>query len=110
MTTTKQSFAGRWRIVETEVWDREALDIVVAAHLTLAHDGLGELHLLTIGADVDYRPSRREGKPAVEFSWEGMEENDRVSGRGWAILDGGELRGHIFIHRGADSAFLARLE
>ena len=78
--------------------------------MTLAHDGLGELQLLTIEADVDYRPSRREGKPAVEFSWEGMEENDQVSGRGWAILEDGALRGRIFIHRGDDSAFLARLE
>jgi hypothetical protein len=108
--TTKRSLAGRWRIVEAEAWDREALETVGAAHLTLGRDGLGELQLLTIQADVDYRPSRREDQSAVEFSWEGVEENDRVSGRGWARLDRGELRGHLFIHRGDDSAFLARRE
>jgi hypothetical protein len=26
--------AGRWRIVETELWDREALDLVVPAYIS----------------------------------------------------------------------------
>lgn len=52
----------------------------------------------------------REGSPVAEFSWEGEDDNDRGSGRGWAVLDGGLLRGKIFIHLGEDSAFKARRE
>ena len=36
----------------------------------------------------DGRSVERDGRPAVEFSFEGSDEGDRVSGRGWAIPDG----------------------
>jgi len=29
-----KAFAGRWRIVETDVWDEDFLDLVEQAHLT----------------------------------------------------------------------------
>lgn len=44
----------------------------------------------------------------MEWSWVGVDENDEVSGRGWAIVNGDKLDGRIFIHRGDHSAFLAR--
>ena len=49
----------------------------------------------------------RDGKPAIEFSWDGNDEMYPVQGRGWAVLDGDEIEGRIFIHRGDDSAFRA---
>ena len=51
-----------------------------------------------------------DGKDAVEFSWEGEEEFDRCSGRGWAYLESNELRGMLYIHRGDESAFVAKRE
>lgn len=30
---------GRWRIVETELWDREALDLVVPAYIRFDRTG-----------------------------------------------------------------------
>ncbi len=29
-----KAFAGRWRIVEMDVWDKDFLDLVETAHLT----------------------------------------------------------------------------
>ncbi len=50
------------------------------------------------------------GNPAVEFSWEGGDGADGtpLSGRGWAVLDEGELNGMIFMHLGDDSGFVAK--
>jgi hypothetical protein len=52
--------------------------------------------------------TERNGKPAVEFSWEGMDEMDPCTGRGWAVLEGEELHGMIFFHQGDESSFVAK--
>jgi len=44
----------------------------------------------------------------VEFSWEGNDQCDPASGRGWAVLEkDGSLCGRIFFHLGRDSGFTA---
>lgn len=45
--------------------------------------------------------------PAIEFSFEGNDEGDRTSGRGWAELTSDTLRGHVYFHDGDDSSFRA---
>jgi hypothetical protein len=48
------------------------------------------------------------GKPAVEWTWDGNDEMDEASGRGWAVLqDDGTLKGKLFFHRGDSSGFTA---
>jgi hypothetical protein len=99
---------GAWRLVETEVWDVDALDLIQSAHLTFGPRGLGELQLIAIGAEIDYRVSERNGMPFVEFSWAGHDDADPTSGRGWAQLEpGGALKGRLFIHQGDESGFTA---
>ena len=105
--TAKHSLLGTWRIVKTDLWDVDDLDSMDPAHLTLEPEGHGRIGLLAIEAELDYRVVQRDGLPAVEFSFEGSDEGDRISGRGWAILDGEQLRGHLFIHQGDDSGFTA---
>lgn len=63
-----------------------------------------------VQGEIDYRLTSREGKAAVEFSWEGGDWADGtpLSGRGCAILDGDELGGMIFFHSGDDSDFVAK--
>jgi hypothetical protein len=51
---------------------------------------------------------RGDGRLCVEFTWEGNDESDPASGRGWAALEeDGSLRGHIYFHLGDDSGFRA---
>jgi hypothetical protein len=104
----KQPFLGQWRIVAMDLWTADDLDLLSSAHLTLERGGLGRLGFLAIEAGLDYRVGKRDGGPAVEFSFEGSDEGDLITGRGWAILAGDELRGRIFIHRGDGSGFTAR--
>jgi hypothetical protein len=108
MLSGGRSVEGRWRITETEMWDREALDLIVPAHLTLGRNGLGEMQLIAIGAAIDYRLAERDGANVVEFSWSGVDEMDPTSGRGWAKVEGDTMRGRLFIHAGDESGFMAK--
>jgi hypothetical protein len=57
---------------------------------------------------MDCRDAPRDGRSGVEFSWDGNDESDSVTGRGWAVLDDdGALRGRIYFHHGDDSSFRA---
>jgi hypothetical protein len=57
---------------------------------------------------MDWREASRDGGLGVEFSWEGFDEGDPVSGRGWAMLEpDGSLRGRFYFHLGDDSGFHA---
>ena len=110
MAKGEQLVEGRWRIVETEMWDQEALDLVVPAHITFGRNGLGEMQLIAIGASIDYRVEERGGAPVVEFSWSGFDEMDPSSGRARAGIEGDTMRGKLFIHQGDQSSFVAKRE
>ena len=54
---------------------------------------------------MDCRETTRDGKPGIEWSWEGNDEMDPAQGRGWAVVEGDRLNGMIFIHLGDESEF-----
>ncbi len=57
---------------------------------------------------MDCRFSEEDGKPRVDFTWDGNDECDPASGRGWTTLDSDTITGRIYFHGGDDSAFTAR--
>ncbi len=81
MARPQSLIEGRWRIVETELWDQAALDLVVPAYMRFDRSGLGEMELIAIGASIDYRVEQRDGVFVLEFSWSGFDEMDATSGR-----------------------------
>ncbi len=100
---------GSWRIVEMDLWDREALDLLGPAFIDFREDHTGEFRFIAVEAWMDCRGALRDGRQIVEFSWDGSDECDPASGRGWAALDeDGSLVGHIYFHLGDDSGFRAR--
>ncbi len=102
------SIVGRWRITEMDNWDREAVDLVRPGFIEFDDDGLGSLGFIVVTGELDCRYADRDGRLGVEFSWQGPDEGDDVSGRGWAALNpDGTLEGHIYFHLGDDSAFRA---
>jgi hypothetical protein len=91
-----------------DLWDRDAIDLVGAAFIEIARDGRGRFQFIAVSGVIDGRHVEREGRPAVEFTWDGSDEGDRVSGRGWVQLHpDGSLLGHVFFHDGDDSGFRA---
>ena len=66
-----------------------------------------EYAIIAVSGSIDWRRAGT-GRSGVEFSWEGTDEGDQVSGRGWAERhNDGVLRGHIYFHLGDDSSFRA---
>ncbi len=102
------SMTGRWRILEMDLWDLEAIDLVGPGFIEFGADDTGGFGFIVVRGWMDCRHGERDGRPYVEFTWEGEDEGDQVSGRGWAALDeDGSLRGHIYFHLGDDSGFRA---
>jgi hypothetical protein len=109
MRVKSKSFDGSWRIVQMDQWDEEYLDLVETARITIDKRGQGEFLFGAMQGWLDCRFTERDGLPFVEFSWEGLSEGDSVCGRGWVSHQSdGSLEGHLFIHLGDDSAFVAK--
>ena len=99
---------GRWRIVEMELWDEEAIDLVGPAFIELRDGNQGSFRFIAVEGWMDVRVGERDGRPGIEFSWEGKDEMDPASGRGWATVGpDGSLEGRIYFHMGDDSSFRA---
>jgi hypothetical protein len=104
-----RAFAGRWRITEIDQW--EDLDLVEPTHITFTGKDRGEFVFAAVEADLDVRYGSRDGAACAEFSWEGSDDNSHGSGRGWvAFGTARRLVGHIFIHKGDDTGFVAERE
>ena len=107
--SSARAFAGRWRITEMDEWDE--IDLLGSAHITFTGKDGGALEFIAVEADLDVRYGARDDAACAEFSWEGFDDGTAVSGRGWAALGtAGRLVGHIFIHKGDESGFVAERE
>ena len=99
---------GRWRIVAMSSRDRDAIDLMEPGFIEFDTDGTGQFGFIAVYGQLDCRPAERGGRTGVEFTWDGSDEGDPVSGRGWAVLvDTETLEGHLFFHLGEDSTFRA---
>jgi hypothetical protein len=92
----------------SELWDTDAIDLVDPGFIEFDSDQAGRFGFIAVQGWMDCRGGIRDGRACVEFTWEGSDEGDHVSGRGWAALaDDGTLDGHLFFHLGDDSGFHA---
>ena len=75
---------GRWRITWMETWKQDYVDEEVEGFFKFDPDGTGKFQFYCVKGGIDYREVKRDGKPAVEFSWDGHDGEVPASGRGWA--------------------------
>ena len=102
-----KAFAGRWRIVEMDVWDNDVLDEVAEAHITFKGSAGGDIAFAALSGSLDVRYGARDGSACAEFSWEGFDDNEPACGRGLvAFGTAARLVGHFYIHKGDDSGFV----
>ena len=94
---------GRWLIESMDQWDRDFIDEEVRGYFEFNARGSGSLQYGYVQGQIDYRLGERDGKPALEFSWEGRDEMDLAQGRGWLQREGEKLKGMFFIHLGDES-------
>lgn len=77
-------FTGSWHIVSMSAWEDECLNEEVQAFIEFDETGGGSFQFGYVQGQIDYRTMNRDGKPAVEFSWEGGDGADGtpLTGRG----------------------------
>jgi hypothetical protein len=95
---------GRWRIVEADLWDRDYLDLVGPATMTIGADGHGEIAYgaMQAGLDLEYSPTM------VFFTWAGFDEGDEIDGTGSAELnDDGTIEIEFAYHLGDEAVLKA---
>jgi len=88
--------------------NREAVDLLGPAFIQFGKNRTGSLRFIAVEGWMDWREGHRDERSSLEFTWDGNDEGDHASGRGWAALEeDGSLRGHIYFHLGDDSGFRA---
>ena len=95
---------GRWRIVESDLWDRTHLGLCGPATLTITAQG-GEIAFgaLQAGLEVEY------ARDSIGFRWAGCEEGDEVGGEGTAeLLDDGTIEIEFAYHNGDEAVLKAK--
>lgn len=70
------SFEGRWRIVDMELWDKDAIDLVGPGFIEIVDNGQGRFRFIAVEGWMDIRDVEREGRAGIEFSWGGNDESD----------------------------------
>jgi hypothetical protein len=66
--------AGRGRIIKADLWNCGAVNLVAPAFIEFAEDRSGSFGFIAVQGEMGYREMERDGRPGVEFSWEGNDE------------------------------------
>ena len=103
----KTQFIGTWFISEMESWDADYIDLVGPGHLAIGPKGVGSVRFGAVDADLDWRIEDIRRGQKLQFTFEGFDEGDPISGRGWAVVEGTQMVGHIYIHHGDEAPFKA---
>lgn len=109
MKADKRDFSGKWRIIRMSEWDKEYCDSEVKAFIAIESSGSGEFQFgLVVGSVCGDFRKMAEGT-IFDFTWEGSEESEQVSGDGWMkITKIGMAEGEIGFHAGDRSMFWAK--
>jgi len=101
-------YVGTWRITEMELWDQNFIDLVSPGQIVVFKDGWGSFNFGAVELDIDCTSPRSGKQGRIGFTFQGFDEGDEVSGKGWLKLHGDELKGEIHFHLGDKSWFKAR--
>ena len=82
----RSPYIGTWRIIEMEQWDQDYIDLVVPGSIACREDNLGEFQFGTVHGDMDYHLEPYQETGRLKFSWQGEDDMDLVSRRGWAMI------------------------
>lgn len=79
------------------------------AILDIQADGDGSMNFVAVNASLDCEPGAHGDGSVVEFAWEGTDDGEPRSGRGWVRLgkDENHADGYFCFCRGDTSAFKA---
>jgi len=105
---TRKAYVGMWRLTEMSNWDKDFIDLVVPGHIQLKSNGTGTMAFGAVEAEMDCRIEQHGTTERLSFSFEGWDEGDNLSGRGWAEISGNDMAGWFVFHMGDETTFKAR--
>lgn len=62
------SVVGRCRLVDMELWDQDAVDLVSPGFMVFEADSTGSTSFTAVQGSLDWRQAPRKGRPGVEIS------------------------------------------
>ena len=102
-------YEGMWLITAMELWDTDYLNMEVQAFIRIKRDGGGEFQCGLVSGQIDGEVVKTAAGERFEFTWEGNDECDPVSGSGGLeMTTKTELTGKIKIHHGDSSTLTAK--
>lgn len=102
-------FTGTWHILEVEGLDGDYLNMDVFPYIKIRPSMLGNFQFGLVSGAIDGKIVDYNGEESFEFTWEGNDENDPVSGSGWIKLkDKDLLEGEFRFHLSDDWMFQAK--
>jgi hypothetical protein len=101
-------YEGVWHITEMDMWDEDYCNMEVQAFIQVGPNGSGNFQFGLVSGGIDGEVVKTGNAERFEFTWEGQDECDAVSGSGWLKLaEKDKLKGRIKFHLGDSSEFLA---
>lgn len=102
-------FAGRWHITEMDMWDQDYLNMETQAYVEIEKAGIGDFQFGLVTGELEGEVARAGGVERLEFTWEGQDELEPVSGSGWIkLIDRTTAEGYIKFHEGDSSGFVLK--
>ena len=99
---------GIYEITHMDQWAQDFVDIEVPGFIRIDPHGQGEFQFGYVHGEMTVMFTERNGKTAAEWTWQGNDEMDPASGRGWSVLQAeGRLEGEIVFLDGDSSGFSA---
>ena len=107
MSKQKSIVTGKYRMTSMDMWDQDFVDAKVPGYIKFSKGGAGDFHFGHVQCDIDWRKTERDDNPAAEFSFDGIDEMEPTSRRGWVVFKDGTLEGQFMFHHGDESGFVA---
>jgi len=105
--TVKKNLVGSWRITEIKGFGSDYVDLCGPAKIKISTRGTGKINFGAIEAELDCKMDDLDEK-ILRFSFEGADEGDPFSGRGYCFIEGDEMIGRLFRHFGDEFGFKAK--
>ena len=96
---------GQWRIIKSDNWDNDYLDLCGPAMMKIGDDGHGEIAFgaLETGLSISY------SQTMIFFIWEGYDKMDEVNGSGSAeLMENGTMEIEFNFHNSDETILIAK--
>ena len=94
---------GKWRLIQTELWPQDFIDLREPGYIELKPDGRGTMVFGTVKLELDWKAGKEH---RLDFAFNGFNGTDEVSGEGWVKVRSGEIFGNVKSVRGGTTGFV----